>query len=74
MVGPQVPLQRLEFLAVLQTDDVVRRNGPANRHSRLLRFLFRFRRPTRHSGECGVHVADQSCQILAPHIVVADVG
>ena len=40
-MGPQVPFQRLELFAVLQADQIFRRDRFADRHCRMLRLLVR---------------------------------
>src|SRR5882757_7931304 len=74
VMGPQVALQRLEFLAVLETDDVVRRNGFPHRN-RGLQLFDHGRRADRPEALQGhVHIRDQLGKIVDAKCVVADIG
>src|SRR6185369_16254385 len=71
--GAQMPLQHLQLLAVLEADDVVRRDRLLDRHRRI--------RPFRHwlggatgSGERVIDIADQGRQLRHGDRVVRQMG
>src|SRR3954467_3031700 len=56
----QVTLEGLEFLSVLETDDVIRRNRLLDRDRRLGRLARHFTVPARHPRQSRMHLSNQS--------------
>src|SRR3954471_16456958 len=54
----QVTLEGLEFLSVLETDDVIRRNRLLDRDRRLGRLARDFAVPARHPRQSRMHLSD----------------
>ena len=70
----QVALQRLEFLAVLETHDVVGRDRLLDRDGGFQRLQGKLALPARYARQGGMHLIDQRRQISCRHRIIADIG
>lgn len=73
VLGPQVPLERLELLSVLQTNNVVGGYGFLDCDRRLRSIARKFAAGARYPGQCRVHLIDESRYLRRRYGVVANV-
>src|SRR3954452_3708630 len=74
VLRPQMPLEGLELLAILETDDVVWRDRFLQRHGGLERLGSKVSLTARNTGECRVNLVDQSRQVLRLYGIIAHIG